>query len=79
MFTSLKAENYSFAISVCPARETHRLRRLLSRHPHGLITVPKDERPPSRAYSKVLEAEIRMGRTMKMNEHVVDLGACPGQ
>jgi 23S rRNA (cytidine2498-2'-O)-methyltransferase len=55
-----------------------RLRRVLSAQPEGAIEVPRDPRPPSRAYAKLVEAQLRMGRSIGAGETVVDLGASPG-
>ncbi len=52
--------------------------RVLCRLPGGMVPVPPDRRPPSRAYRKLLEAEIRMGRRIAAGEKCVDLGAAPG-
>ena len=64
--------------SVCTPAQRTTLRRCLSRFPAGQIAVPEDERPPSRAFMKVLQAELHLGRSMKAGETAVDLGACPG-
>jgi len=58
--------------------ERHRLRRCLSRFPGGLVAVPEDRAPPSRAYAKLLEAERHLGLAIARGETVVDLGGAPG-
>lgn len=65
-------------LSVAPPDVRQRLRRVLSAHPEGAVTVPRDPRPPSRAYAKLVEAQERMGRSIGAGETVVDLGASPG-
>ncbi len=44
----------------------------------GRVPVPEDKFPPSRAYKKLLEAELRAGRRIRAGESCVDLGASPG-
>jgi 23S rRNA (cytidine2498-2'-O)-methyltransferase len=51
---------------------------VLSRFPGGVVHVPRDPRPPSRAYLKLLEAESHFGRRIQVGETCVDLGASPG-
>jgi 23S rRNA (cytidine2498-2'-O)-methyltransferase len=58
--------------------ERGRLGRCLSRFAGGVVDVPEDKAPPSRAYRKLLEAEIRLGRRIEAGETCVDLGASPG-
>jgi 23S rRNA (cytidine2498-2'-O)-methyltransferase len=64
--------------SFAPAEVRARLRRSMSRFPGGLVDVADDPRPPSRAYRKLLEAEIRLGARIGRGETCVDLGAAPG-
>jgi 23S rRNA (cytidine2498-2'-O)-methyltransferase len=52
--------------------------RVLSPWPGGYTEIPRDLRPPSRAYRKLLEVERRWGRPIEPNETCVDLGAAPG-
>jgi 23S rRNA (cytidine2498-2'-O)-methyltransferase len=54
------------------------LRRSMTRFPGGIVDVPDDPRPPSRAYRKLLEAELRLGARIGAGETCVDLGAAPG-
>lgn len=65
-------------VSICPPEVRHALRRCLSRFPGGVVRVPADRRPPSRAFAKLREAEIRLGREIAAGETCVDLGASPG-
>jgi 23S rRNA (cytidine2498-2'-O)-methyltransferase len=51
---------------------------LLSPFPGDIIEIPDDRGPPSRAFKKLLEAEARVGQTIKAGERVIDLGASPG-
>lgn len=51
---------------------------LVSTFSRGEVVVPDDKFPPSRAYKKLLEAEMRMGRAINRGEFCVDLGASPG-
>jgi 23S rRNA (cytidine2498-2'-O)-methyltransferase len=55
-----------------------RLRRCVSPFPGGIVEVPPDRRAPSRAFAKLLEAEIRLGRRIEAGETCVDLGSSPG-
>lgn len=52
--------------------------RVLSPWAGGYTEIPRDLRPPSRAYRKLLEVERRWGRVIEPNETCVDLGAAPG-
>lgn len=56
----------------------HQLRTLVSPFPAGLIPVASDKTAPSRAFAKLLEAEQRLGISIRTGETCVDLGACPG-
>lgn len=44
----------------------------------GRCKIPPDRGAPSRAYRKLLEAEIRLGRSIETGQSCVDLGASPG-
>ena len=65
-------------LSLCRPDERRHLRRCLSRFPGGVVAVPEDRAPPSRAYAKLLEAELHLGRAIARGERVVDLGGAPG-
>jgi len=52
--------------------------RALSPWPGGYTEIPRDVRPPSRAYRKLLEVERRWGRCVEGGQACVDLGAAPG-
>lgn len=64
--------------SVVDAAARARWGRCVSRFPGGLVDVPEDPAPPSRAYLKLLEAEAHLGRALAAGETCVDLGAAPG-
>lgn len=53
-------------------------RRALSSFPEGYVQVPQDPAPPSRAYRKLLEAELLLGTAIQPHQTCVDLGASPG-
>lgn len=44
----------------------------------GIPTLVEDERPPSRAYLKLLEMEAHLGERIASGETCVDLGGSPG-
>jgi 23S rRNA (cytidine2498-2'-O)-methyltransferase len=53
-------------------------RHLLSPFPKGEVPVASDPTAPSRAFAKLEEAELRLGRGIRAGESCVDLGAAPG-
>lgn len=53
-------------------------RRLVSPFPKGEVPVASDKSAPCRAFAKLLEAELRLGRRIMGGETCVDLGAAPG-
>ncbi|MCE9604456.1 MAG: hypothetical protein K8U03_06065 [Planctomycetia bacterium] len=59
-----------------PTRQT--LRRCISRFIGGEIEPAVDKEAPSRAFAKLVEAEIRLGRPIATGETCVDLGSAPG-
>jgi 23S rRNA (cytidine2498-2'-O)-methyltransferase len=65
-------------ISVARAPRPHQLRAVLAPFPKGEIPIAVDQAAPSRAFAKLLEAELRLGRSIQPGETCVDLGACPG-
>ena len=65
-------------LSICPAPERDALRRCVSPFLGGVVEIPADKRPPSRAFAKLLEAEIRLGRRIEPGQTCVDLGSSPG-
>ncbi len=65
-------------ISVAPAPLPHQLRAMISPFPMGEIPLAVDKAAPSRAFAKLVEAEMRLGRSVAPGETCVDLGAAPG-
>ena len=65
-------------LSVTAAPQAHELRRVLSPFPKGELPVASDKAAPSRAFAKLVEAELRLGRRIAAGETCVDLGASPG-
>jgi 23S rRNA (cytidine2498-2'-O)-methyltransferase len=65
-------------ISVAPAPLPYELRHMISFLPLGKVEVAADKEAPSRAFAKLLEAGIRLGRQIQPGETCVDLGAAPG-
>ncbi|MBK26944.1 MAG: hypothetical protein CME70_23275 [Halobacteriovorax sp.] len=51
---------------------------LISPFVGGFNNVEDDKKAPSRAYRKIVEAQIILGKSFLENQTVVDLGACPG-
>jgi 23S rRNA (cytidine2498-2'-O)-methyltransferase len=64
--------------SVCLPDTLLHWRRCVSPFPAGRVEVPPDRRAPSRAFAKLVEAEIRLGCCIAGGNTVVDLGASPG-
>lgn len=65
-------------LSVAPAPLPYEQRHVLSCFPAGQVPLASDKAPPSRAFAKLVEAELRMGRRIQAPETCVDLGASPG-
>ncbi len=65
-------------LSIATAPRPFEQRHLISPFPKGEISVPGDKASPSRAFAKLLEAELRLGRKIASGETCVDLGAAPG-
>lgn len=65
-------------VSVAPAPGAHAWRSGLVPWPAGRIPVAEDKTAPSRAFAKLVEAEVRLGQRIGAGQTVVDLGACPG-
>jgi 23S rRNA (cytidine2498-2'-O)-methyltransferase len=66
------------AVSVSATADVEKWRRCLSLWPGGVAPIADDGRPPSRAYRKLHEALLQMGRRIRAGETIVDLGASPG-
>ena len=73
----LTAPSEGFFSAVLPPERAH-LTRALSRFPGGIVEISPDRAAPSRAFAKLAEAEIRLGRRIAAGETCVDLGASPG-
>jgi len=65
-------------LSVAPAPVPFQFRRLISPFPKGEVPVASDKAAPSRAFAKLVEAELRLGVHIGAGETCVDLGASPG-
>ena len=65
-------------ISIAPAPLPFEQRHLLSPFPKGEVLVATDPAAPSRAFAKLVEAGLRLGRVIQAGETCVDLGASPG-
>jgi 23S rRNA (cytidine2498-2'-O)-methyltransferase len=65
-------------LSICAPDARAAWGESLSPFPGGAVTIPRDTAPPSRAYQKLLEAELRLGVSIQGGERCVDLGASPG-
>ncbi len=65
-------------ISVSVAPVPFEQRHWLSPFAKGEVPVASDQTAPSRAFAKLVEAELRLGRAIQGGESCVDLGAAPG-
>jgi len=65
-------------LSVAPAPLPYSLRGLISSFPSGMVPLADDKSAPSRAFTKLVEAEQRLGRRIEHGQTCVDLGASPG-
>ena len=65
-------------LSVLVAPEPARSLGWISPFPSGEVPVAVDKAAPSRAFAKLAESELRMGRAIRAGETCVDLGASPG-
>jgi 23S rRNA (cytidine2498-2'-O)-methyltransferase len=65
-------------LSVAEAPVPFEQRHLLSPFPRGELPMASDKAAPSRAFAKLVEAELRLGRAIAAGETCVDLGASPG-
>ncbi|HEV3023050.1 MAG TPA: SAM-dependent methyltransferase, partial [Pirellulales bacterium] len=64
--------------SCCLPERWRSLRRCVSRFANGQVPVGTDRRAPSRAFAKLAEVEIRLGRRIAAGESCADLGSSPG-
>jgi 23S rRNA (cytidine2498-2'-O)-methyltransferase len=65
-------------VSILPPPEAWRHRGLVSPFPTGKVPIAEDKSAPSRAFAKLVEAELRLGQRIEAGQTVVDLGASPG-
>jgi 23S rRNA (cytidine2498-2'-O)-methyltransferase len=65
-------------LSIASAPAPHALRKMIWPFPKGDVPLAVDTTAPSRAFAKLVEAEIRLGRRIGPGEKCVDLGAAPG-
>lgn len=65
-------------VSAAKASTVHDLRAILSPFIGGDIPHAEDKAAPSRAFAKVIEAELRLGQQIERGQTCVDLGASPG-
>ena len=65
-------------ISTATAPQPFEQRHLISPFPKGELPVAVDKAAPSRAFAKLVEAELRLGRGIRAGETCMDLGASPG-
>ncbi|MEN9573166.1 MAG: hypothetical protein RL514_1021 [Verrucomicrobiota bacterium] len=65
-------------LSVAPAPLPWQMRRCVWPFVKGELPVASDKAAPSRAFTKLVEAEQRLGLRIAAGETCVDLGACPG-
>ena len=65
-------------LSIARAPGPFQYRRVISPFPKGGIPLAIDKAAPSRAFTKLVEAELRLGRRIAPGESCADLGASPG-
>lgn len=65
-------------LSAALAPEVYDRRGLISSFPRGEVPLADDKSAPSRAFTKLVESEQRMGRHIERGQTCVDLGASPG-
>lgn len=68
----------SVAVSFIPKEKMDTYHSLVSPFVGGFNNVEDDKKAPSRAFRKIIEAQLIMGRDIAEGESLVDLGACPG-
>ena len=64
--------------SLCDAALRHQMRRMISPFPGGVAEISADREAPSRAFAKLVEAELRLGQRISTGQTCVDLGSSPG-
>lgn len=65
-------------LSASLAPQPHSLRDLISPFLRGEVPWAEDKSAPSRAFTKLVESEQRLGRFIERDQTCVDLGASPG-
>lgn len=65
-------------LSVAKAPLPFEQQHALSCFPSGEVPLAVDKQAPSRAFAKLIEAELRLGRRIAARDRCVDLGASPG-
>lgn len=65
-------------LSTSLAPQPYALRSLISSFPRGEVPLADDKSAPSRAFTKLVESEQRLGRQIERGQTCVDLGASPG-
>ncbi len=65
-------------LSTSLAPQAYVLRDLISSFPRGEVPVAEDKSAPSRAFTKLVESEQRLGQFIEHGQTCVDLGASPG-
>jgi 23S rRNA (cytidine2498-2'-O)-methyltransferase len=65
-------------LSVAPAPLPYEQRQVLWPFALGEVSVAVDKAAPSRAFAKLVEAEVRLGQHIQAGDSCVDLGAAPG-
>jgi 23S rRNA (cytidine2498-2'-O)-methyltransferase len=74
LLTAPEAGLLSIALAPLPFEQRH----WLSPFPKGAVPVASDPAAPSRAFAKLVEAELRLGQGIAAGETCVDLGGAPG-
>jgi 23S rRNA (cytidine2498-2'-O)-methyltransferase len=65
-------------LSVAKAPLPFQEQQVVSCFPSGEVPLAIDKQAPSRAFAKLVEAELRLGRRIAARDTCVDLGASPG-
>ncbi len=65
-------------LSATLAPQAYAQRSLISSFPRGEVPLADDKSAPSRAFTKLVESEQRLGRQIERGQTCVDLGASPG-
>ena len=73
----LVAPNHGF-LSIAQAPFPFQQQHVVSCFPNGEVPIAVDKQAPSRAFAKLVEAELRLGRRIAAKDRCVDLGASPG-